>query len=905
MRVSASHAAPSRGAAPINHRIAVFLAALALGCGLAALAGWILAWPELRGFGFANYPIWPWTALGFTALSLGFLASLYDRRRLAAGFWSVPLSIALISLLERWSGLDLGVDRLLFPNAIAGYPFPSPGRTGINPATVFLLLVAAGMSTQMHNWLSRELSSLIATIALGLAGATAIIILFSHPANREVPLLATSIPAAIMSVALALSFITRNSGFVWIRDLLRDPANRNVLHILLPAGLFLPVLPTLIEIAIARQDTFSPMASELLAVLCNVLVVATIAYWAVMRVAREQSAQNELSQALDVTTMALVGLDGRIIHWSRGAEQLYGWTRAEAEGQHKYALLRSRCQSWEQRLPRPSEGNTQELVEIARGGREITILERAHRVASPGREPVIVLKMTDISERVQALAELRESEERLAIATATHEVGVFEWDVASGRLSWSPGAEERIGLIPGSIPDFDSWRTQVEPGDVDQILRSIEQAVAERADRFSFRYRFVRPNGSVRAVEGSSRAFYDFEGKLVRTVGAMLDVTEREEREAALRRREAQLRSIIETVPDAMLVMDDEGTIRVFSAAAEELWGYKAGDMVGRNFTLLSPPSERARYAATLQHFISTGEWDAPGQAISATGQTAEGRRFPVEIRAGVTHVDGRMLFTLFARDITERLATEERVGELNADLAHVSRQMAMSELAADMAHELNQPLSASTNFLSAARMLIDKGEDRDRISDLLRMASEQTLRAGEIIRRLRSFTMRGEVDMREELLAATIRDAVELVLVGTSQFHIRLSYDLDPRAPVVFADRIQIQQVLVNLLRNSVEILRQVGGPDRRIMVRSSKISEEMVEIEIADNGPGIPDTVLGQLFSRFTTTKQTGGGMGIGLSISKRIIEAHGGTLTAENRPEGGAAFRFTLPAVEQGGV
>ena len=237
------------------------------------------------------------------------------------------------------------------------------------------------------------------------------------------------------------------------------------------------------------------------------------------------------------------------------------------------------------------------------------------------------------------------------------------------------------------------------------------------------------------------------------------------------------------------------------------------------------------------------------------------------------------MLYTLFARSLSEQFA-------------------------ADMAHELNQPLAATSNFLAAARMLLDKGEEFERVGELLRMANEQTLRAGEIIRRLRSFTMRGEVDLRFTPLAPTIRDAADLVLIGTSQFNIRLTYDLDPEIPCVFADRVQVQQVVVNLLRNSIDVLRQQGANDRRITVRSRKSTKDMIAIEIADSGPGIPEPMLDQLFSRFTTTKKEGAGMGIGLSISKRIIEAHGGVLSAENRPEGGAVFRFTLPTTEQGG-
>jgi two-component system sensor kinase FixL len=139
--------------------------------------------------------------------------------------------------------------------------------------------------------------------------------------------------------------------------------------------------------------------------------------------------------------------------------------------------------------------------------------------------------------------------------------------------------------------------------------------------------------------------------------------------------------------------------------------------------------------------------------------------------------------------------------------------------------------------------------------------------------------------------------------LVGTGQFHIRVSYELDPEAPYIFADRIQVQQVLVNLLRNSMEALRSSGREDRHITISSHRLSDQMIELAVSDSGPGIPSHVLEQLFSRFTTTKGNGGGMGIGLSISKRIIEAHGGTLSAENRPGGGASFRFTLPAIEEG--
>lgn len=158
----------------------------------------------------------------------------------------------------------------------------------------------------------------------------------------------------------------------------------------------------------------------------------------------------------------------------------------------------------------------------------------------------------------------------------------------------------------------------------------------------------------------------------------------------------------------------------------------------------------------------------------------------------------------------------------------------------------------------------------------------------------------RGEVEIGYESVERTVRDAVELVLVGAGQFEIRMVYDFGKDAQLIRADRIQVQQVLVNLVRNAVNILRNSDAGDRQIRISSRRIEGNMVEIEIADTGPGIPEKTLEHLFSRFSTTKGAGDGMGIGLSISKRIIEAHGGELLAGNRPEGGAAFCFTLPAV-----
>jgi two-component system sensor kinase FixL len=884
--------------APIGKSVATGFAALAGLCGLLSFLGWVIDAPSLAGLGFEQYPIWPWTALGYLVLSMGFIAAIQGRTRIAHYLWLVPLGIALIALFEHASGVDLAFDRALFPESILDRPSPYPGRPGLGPSATLILLSLAGYASRQERLLRDELGSLLASAALALGAAAVVLVLLSSiSGSGATPI--SSLPGALAATALAIAFIIWNAEFGWVRLFAQHRPEWRSLRLILPLVLLLPLFPSVLAALIVPTEQSLSLASHVAIVTGNILIVALVTYGALIRVARSQAAMLEIAQALDTAIVALTTLDGRVLHWSRGCERLYGWTAAEAVGRPKYELLRSRRTDREGSAPDLGR-RVQELIEIRHDGREVSVVERVHRIDTPGRAPVLALSMSDISETAAAMHALRASEDRLAEAAAVHELGVFEWDVGTGRFIWSPGTEQRLGVVPGSLDTYESWAAQIEPSDLERVNETLAQAVASRAHKYRYRYRFRQPNGNVRAVEGSSRAFYDEDGRLVRTIGVILDVSEREEREAALKRSEGQLRSVLDTVPDAMVAVDDHGVIRQFSGAAEVLWGYRSEEVIGRHLSILTPESERTRYWGAITRALETHDERLLGRMRSGIGVSSDGHEFPLEYRVGLTQGDGQPLYIVFFRDTTERLAAEERLSALNSELAHVSRQSAMSELAADMAHELNQPLSATSNFLAAARMLVEKGDDKDRVAELLRMGGEQTQRAGQIIRRLRDFTARGEVDMRPEPLDRTLRDAAELVLVGTGQFHIRLTWALDPEAQTIYADRIQVQQVVVNLLRNAMDALRGTSAENREINIGSRLISGQMAEITVSDTGPGIPEKLLNQLFSRFTSTKQPGAGMGIGLSISKRIIEAHGGTLSAENRHEGGAMFRFTLPTV-----
>ena len=359
----------------------------------------------------------------------------------------------------------------------------------------------------------------------------------------------------------------------------------------------------------------------------------------------------------------------------------------------------------------------------------------------------------------------------------------------------------------------------------------------------------------------------------------------------------AVLRSILETVPDAMVVIDEHGAIQQFSKAAERLFGWRADEVYGQNVRTLMPSPYREQHDEYLDRYLRTGERRIIGIGRVVVGQRKNGSTFPMELSVGEVNQGGRRLFTGFVRDLTERQQTRARLQELQDELVHVSRLRSMGEMAAAIAHELNQPLTASANYVAAAMRLIDGPQpDLARIRHALALASAQTLRSGDIIRRLRAFVERGETARRPEQLDVLVEEANALALVGLGERGVTVKFARDPDLPPVIADRVQIQQVLLNLLRNAVEAME--ASPLRELTLGTVRW-ESMVAVSIADTGSGIPPSIEAQLFQPFVTTKSAG--MGIGLSVCRAIVEAHGGRLWVEPNPGGGSVFWFTLPVAE----
>lgn len=371
--------------------------------------------------------------------------------------------------------------------------------------------------------------------------------------------------------------------------------------------------------------------------------------------------------------------------------------------------------------------------------------------------------------------------------------------------------------------------------------------------------------------------------------------------------REAHLRSILATVPDAMIVIDSRGAIHSFSAAAEALFGYGAAEVVGRNIRMLMPSPYRENHDGYLRRYLDSGEKRVIGTGRIAVGERRDGSTFPMELSVGEMRSGGRRFFTGFIRDLSERQKTEAQLQEIQSELVHISRLSAMGGMASALAHELNQPLAAIANYLAGSRRLLEgvEGSEAAMVREAMRHASDQSLRAGDIIRRLRDFVARGESEKQAHSIRKLVEEASALALVGARNRGVRVVFDFAEPDELVLADKVQIQQILLNLMRNAIEAMED--SIRRVLSISTGRDADGMVAVTVADTGPGIDAQVMSRLFQPFVTTKPTG--MGVGLSISRSLAEAHGGRISVAADPEGGTVFRLTLQPlakedVEHGG-
>jgi len=512
----------------------------------------------------------------------------------------------------------------------------------------------------------------------------------------------------------------------------------------------------------------------------------------------------------------------------------------------------------------------------------------------------------DVTELKRAEAAALENQERLALAVSAYDLGICDMDIANETIIADERLERMFGVGPGGMTgSVNKMRDTIVGKEIESARRLAAATIAARQPSLIDDLRIQRPDGEQRDLHGVRRFFYSPEGVHVRTIGVYRDVTQLKLTEAAARESQERLKLAVDAYELGIADADVANRTIVADAGFERLLGLPpgglGGDLDALNAMVVSSNPDRDLDIAARkpQQFDEVRMRRADGEVRDFHG-----------VRRFFYSPEGDHLRTIgIYRDVTEERRAQaelalrgDHLSQLRSELAHVSRLSAMGEMAAALAHELNQPLTAIGNSVGALKIMLSDGgraldeTARGRIVRAANQAEGQAVRAGEIVRRLRDFIARGEADARVEQLDQLIEDAVSLAAPNARADGTEVRFQFSPKAGRVLADRIQIQQILVNLVRNANEAMRNLPTP--HILTISTTTKRGMVEVSVRDSGPGVAADFAAQLFSPFSSTKSDG--MGVGLSICRRIVEAHGGRMWLEESVHPGADFRFTIPLV-----
>jgi two-component system sensor kinase FixL len=447
-----------------------------------------------------------------------------------------------------------------------------------------------------------------------------------------------------------------------------------------------------------------------------------------------------------------------------------------------------------------------------------------------------------------------------------------------------------VGMLMGS-PDrelHDSYLGRYAQTGEARIIGKGREVMARRRDGTLFPARLAVSEACV----GTRRLF----------TGFLQNLSAQKEAEAQLKEEREQLRSILETAPDPVIVIDERGLIQSFNVASVKTFGYAADEVVGKSVSILMPSPDRERHDSYLARYMDTGVAHIVGIGREVMARRKDGTTFPARLAISEARIGDRRVFTGFLQNLTAEKRAEEaliesstRLRETQAQLYHASRHGDLGEMASAIAHELNQPLTAILNYVQTSKEMLEGvgAGVPEKVRDFMARTAAQADRAGTIIRRLRQLYERGDADAVPDDLNEAVSEALDLALIGVKESGIQVELRLDKELPEVLMDRQQIQQVVINLVRNAMEAMQAVSN--RQLIIHTGRAAADAVELSVCDTGPGLPEEIAKNLFAPFQTTKPAG--MGLGLSICRSIIEAHGGKIWVTPTDGGGTTFHFTL--------
>lgn len=592
-----------------------------------------------------------------------------------------------------------------------------------------------------------------------------------------------------------------------------------------------------------------------------------------------------------------VALDGTILTWNRGAQRLFGYTAEEAIGQPIRLIFpggRDDTGEVMERLLRGEQVKRLDVPRVCKNGRTIYVSLTISPIKDAAGKIVATSRTArDITARKETEAALRESEaqlRKLSFAVEQSPSTVIITDT-EGRIEYvNPKFTKQSGYtleeVRGKNP-----RILRSGGTSDAEYQRLWQTItAGREWHGVFHNR--KKNGDLYWEAAYVGPVRDAEGRTTHFLAVQEDITE-------YRRLQERFRRVFESAPNGMVMTDEDGRIVLTNQQTEALFGYDRAELIGQPIELLVPERLRDLHRTHREKFRHERGPRMMGVGRELYGRRKDGSEFPLEIGLSPLETeDGRLVLAAIA-DVTTRKEAEREAKRRLDDLAHVSRVASIGEMASGLAHEINQPLTAIVSYADACRLMLESGRgQREVLLSSLEEISRQGERAGDIIHRLREFVSKGKLERHPINVNDLVHDVLGMLGYELERYGIELRLELAQPLPLVEADKVQIEQVIFNLVHNAIEAMEASEAGSRELTIGTScpQADEPAIEVFVRDTGEGLSAETAEHLFDAFYSTKRKG--MGLGLSITRTIINAHGGRIWATAGKNRGTTLQFTLP-------
>jgi two-component system, LuxR family, sensor kinase FixL len=502
-----------------------------------------------------------------------------------------------------------------------------------------------------------------------------------------------------------------------------------------------------------------------------------------------------------------------------------------------------------------------------------------------------VLRAARLERQLQVSeAKLSETERRMTLAAEAAHLTLWEWDILRDEIWTTNEPRAREGVNNLERLDFNRFLQSLHPDDRDVVTNAMTKAV-EGDGLYESKHRILLSNDRKRWIAARGRVEFDDDHRPIRMRGISMDIT-------AQKDAEEKFRLTVEASPNGIILVDKEGHIVLVNSQTEKLFGYARGELIGHSIEILVPSRFRQGHPGYRHDFLSAPTARAMGAGRELYARRKDGTEFPVEIGLAPMETPEGLFILSAVVDISARKEAEMEAQRHRAELAHLSRVALMSEMSTSLAHELNQPLSGIVSNAAAGQRFIDRGDvTLEELREILTDIVSDGRRAGEVVRGIRSMVKKEQMVRQRLNLNEVVARVVQIVAPDALLRSCQLETSLEPSLPPIVGDPIQFQQVLLNLVLNAFDAMRDTPVKSRKVTIATEWNGDGAIRTSVRDHGDGIPAHARDHIFDPFFTTKEEG--LGMGLAIVRSIVESYGGTMAADNPVDGGARFYFTLPA------